>query len=264
MSMPGQTEARLLSTGAGLLQAAVLLDSGLEHYRGGFRNPAMWLPLVASSAGIGVDGARLLTGPLGRPSVVGSAVQAGGAAVGLAGLAFHVFNIGKRPGGLSFGNLFHSAPIGAPAALILAGTIGAAADRTKAGRAGYSRALVGVSALGIAGTVAEAALLHFRGAYQSRAMWLPVALPPLSAALLVRDAIVGVARPSTALMLAVTAATGLAGVAFHARGIARRMGGWRNWRQNLLAGPPLPAPPAFTGLAIAGLGALLMMRRAHG
>jgi LPXTG-motif cell wall-anchored protein len=44
------------------------------------------------------------------------------------------------------------------------------------------------------------------------------------------------------------------------------MGGWRNWRQNLLAGPPIPAPPAFTGLALAGLGALLLMkrRRKHG
>jgi hypothetical protein len=38
--------------------------------------------------------------------------------------------------------------------------------------------------------------------------------------------------------------------------VQRRMGGWNNWRQNLLAGPPLPAPPAFTGLALAGLAAL--------
>jgi hypothetical protein len=37
------------------------------------------------------------------------------------------------------------------------------------------------------------------------------------------------------------------------------MGGWRNWRQNLLAGPPLPAPPAFVGLAFAGLAALQML-----
>ena len=39
---------------------------------------------------------------------------------------------------------------------------------------------------------------------------------------------------------------------------------WRNWRQNILAGPPIPAPPAFTGLALAGLGALILMRRRHG
>jgi hypothetical protein len=41
------------------------------------------------------------------------------------------------------------------------------------------------------------------------------------------------------------------------------MGGWRNWRQNLFAGPPLPAPPAYTGLAVAAFGALLLMRKAH-
>jgi hypothetical protein len=34
------------------------------------------------------------------------------------------------------------------------------------------------------------------------------------------------------------------------------MGGWRNWSQNILNGPPIPAPPSFTGLALAGLAAL--------
>jgi hypothetical protein len=45
-------------------------------------------------------------------------------------------------------------------------------------------------------------------------------------------------------------------VAFHARGIARHQGGWRNWSQNLFSGPPLPAPPGFSALALAGLAAL--------
>ncbi|MGN4078251.1 hypothetical protein ACS0ZK_39815, partial [Burkholderia gladioli] len=57
-----------------------------------------------------------------------------------------------------------------------------------------------------------------------------------------------------------TAALGLLGMAFHARGVARQMGGWRNWSQNLLSGPPLPAPPAFTALAVAGLAALELTR----
>jgi hypothetical protein len=37
------------------------------------------------------------------------------------------------------------------------------------------------------------------------------------------------------------------------------MGGWRNWNQNILNGPPLPAPPSFTGLALAGLAALSLI-----
>ena len=40
---------------------------------------------------------------------------------------------------------------------------------------------------------------------------------------------------------------------FHAYGVHRNMGGWRNWSQNLLNGPPLPAPPTFTGWLSPGL-----------
>ena len=53
-----------------------------------------------------------------------------------------------------------------------------------------------------------------------------------------------------------TALLGFAGVGFHAFGVSRNMGGWRNWSQNLLNGPPLPAPPSFTGMALAGLAAM--------
>ena len=40
------------------------------------------------------------------------------------------------------------------------------------------------------------------------------------------------------------------------------MGGWRNWSQNVLNGPPMPAPPSFTGLALAGLAALSLIEEA--
>ena len=56
------------------------------------------------------------------------------------------------------------------------------------------------------------------------------------------------------------AAMGFAGVGFHAYGVSRNMGGWRNWSQNVLNGPPLPAPPSFAGLALAGLAALGLMK----
>jgi hypothetical protein len=51
----------------------------------------------------------------------------------------------------------------------------------------------------------------------------------------------------------------LGGVGFHIFGVSRNMGGWRNWSQNVLNGPPLPAPPSFTGLALAGLAALSLI-----
>jgi hypothetical protein len=65
-------------------------------------------------------------------------------------------------------------------------------------------------------------------------------------------AFLGAARWWLRLLIAV----GFIGSGFHAYGIQRNMGGWRNWSQNLLNGPPLPAPPAFTALAISGLTAL--------
>lgn len=263
--------ARLVAAGAALVATSVLADSALEHYRGSYRNPAMLLPLVASSLSIGFAGPRAAGRKAAGSPVARGMTQAGSVAVGLAGLGFHAFNIGKRPGGVSFTNLFYGAPIGAPAALILSGALAAAADglaradqRVGPVRLGSGRAIGALAALGIAGTVAEAGLLHFRGAYHDPFMWAPVILPPVAAAALAQDAAAGEARGLTAGLLVTTAVLGIAGVGFHAYGVQRNMGGWRNWRQNILAGPPLPAPPAFTGLAVAGIGALLLMRARRG
>jgi hypothetical protein len=92
-------------------------------------------------------------------------------------------------------------------------------------------------------------------------MFLPVSVPPLASILIGAAAL----RPSSLRSriarwwLWLTAFLGFAGVGFHAYGVARNMGGWRNWSQNVLNGPPLPAPPSFTGLAIAGLAALSLI-----
>jgi hypothetical protein len=88
-------------------------------------------------------------------------------------------------------------------------------------------------------------------------MVIPVTVPPVAAALLVgatMPSLQSTAPARWALRLLFT--IGFAGSAFHAYGVQRNMGGWRNWSQNLLNGPPLPAPPAFTALAMSGLAAL--------
>jgi hypothetical protein len=195
---------------------------------------------------------------------------AAAASVGFGGLGFHLYNILKRPGGWSWLNLFYAAPIGAPMALVLAGLLGRGAERVRDVPPGEPPTLLGlpagqtlgaVAAVGLAGTVAEAALLHFRGAYHDPAMFLPVSVPPVAALLLGAS----VLRPAehnhriTRWWLRLTALLGFAGVGFHVFGVARNMGGWRNWRQNVLNGPPLPAPPSFTGLALAGLAALTLI-----
>jgi hypothetical protein len=261
--------ARLVAGGAALLAGAVLADSTLEHYRGSFDNWAMPAPLAGSALALGADLALAATGSV-APALASltMSIHAANAGLGAAGLGFHAYNISKQVGGVRWGTLFYQAPIGAPGALVLAGALGAAAQALAVGQGALGpvpllsgRVLAGACAFGIAGTAAEAALLHFRGAYHNPVMWVPVTVTPTAALVLARAALTGRVSWITTAALAVTAALGLAGSGFHAYGISRNMGGWRNWRQNLFAGPPLPAPPAYTGLAIAAFGALLLMRR---
>jgi len=264
-SASGRLAVRRLSLSAATLAFSVLADSGTEHYRGSFRNRAMYVSLGVAALTLGAS----LTGMIDSrpPRRLRSAAYALAGATGVAGLGFHAYNIGKRPAGWSWLNLFYAAPIGAPLALTLAGILGLSAEQVRRARPGCAPTLLGVPAgkalaavgvAGLAGTVGEAALLHFRGAYQNPAMVLPVALPPVAAALLAAS--VRSRRPRIRRLargwLRLTAALGFAGVGFHAYGVARSMGGFKNWSQNLLAGPPLPAPPSFTGIALAGLASL--------
>ena len=257
----------MVTGGAAILSFSVLTDSAMEHYRGSFKNPAMILPLASSLAGTFLNGTDGISGSY-RKNTTSLLTHAAAMVIGLMGLGFHVFNITKRPGGLNANNLFYAAPIGAPGALVIAGALGAAGhilspQNTPSALRSWlnnGRILCAASTFGIIGSVAEAGLLHFRGAYHNPAMWLPVTLPVVAACALARDTITGTAHRSTFWLLGSTAVMGVMGSAFHSYGVARNMGGWRNWRQNLLAGPPIPAPPAFTGLAIAGIGALLLMR----
>jgi hypothetical protein len=238
-----------------MLAASVLSDSALEHYRGNFENPGMFAPLASAAVVLAcaLRGSR------------SAAPYATACAVGTAGVGFHAYNVLRRPGGLSWANLFYAAPLGAPAALALAGVIGLAARPVAAGATTLAglpsgRALCGLAAFGLAGTSAEAALLHFRGAFQHPAMWVPVSVPPVTAAMLAGAALPGSRSPRRLTNVLLQACTwlGVLGMGFHARGIARQMGGWRNWSQNVLAGPPLPAPPSFSALALAGRAALAL------
>lgn len=255
--------ARKFNRGAGLLALSVLCDSAIEHYRGSFRNKAMYTPLVVSSAALAISlhGTRDVR----RNSHGGRDLTYLAAALtGCVGTGFHVYNVLKRPGGFVWQNLFYGAPLGAPFAILLSGLLGVCAERVRENEPGRRLTVLGrpagrlmslVTALGLLGTTGEAGLLHFRGAYHDPFMFIPVTLPPVVALRLFK-ARQGAGLRSTRLWLRLLSLVGLAGVGFHALGVARNMGGWANWRQNLLNGPPLPAPPSFSGLALAGLAAL--------
>lgn len=254
--------ARHLNQAAGIIAGSVLIDSAIEHYRGKFHNPAMVTPLLSAAASIAVSVHGMADS---RAEAHGArdATYSAASLVGLVGTGFHFYNVTKRVGGFSWQNLFYAAPLGAPMAMTLSGLMGFLGERVRAGSGGEratvagldaARVVAAVAAVSLVGTSPEAGLLHFRGAFHNPAMLLPVTVP-LVAAGLVAEVAVGRAepRPITRGWLIATAALGVGGVALHAYGVSREMGGWRNWRQNLFVGPPLPAPPAFTGLAFATL-----------
>jgi hypothetical protein len=260
--------SRLLNTAAVTLAAGVLTDSAAEHYRAGFHNRAMFIaPVVSAAAGV----TAAIASPT-RHGVLPRAVFATSVVTGLLGFGFHLTNVSRRVGGWNSSNVFHGAPIAAPLAITMAGLLGLGASRIARGaasrdglpqraRSRVAGALGALSAVGLAGTSMEAGALHFRGAFQNPFMYAPVIIPPIAAATLATSAVTRSpkVRKAAGGLLRLTTWLGVAGVCFHAWGVQRRMGGWSNWRQNLLAGPPLPAPPAFTGLALAGLAALELL-----
>jgi hypothetical protein len=251
--------AEALGAGAAVLCLSVALDSSIEHYRGQFKDRAMFVGPAMALLGLAAASWIAFRPERANDRVPKIALMTVGA-TGLIGLGFHTYNILKRPGELDALNLFYGAPMGAPAALTLAGLYGVIAGEMLSGRNHVRTRLpkqtAGLIAFSLLGTVAEAGLLHFRGAFQDPAMYAPVTIPPLAAISIASAAFSPRAAAIAEPLLKATAVLGIAGPLFHAYGIHRNMGGWRNWSQMILQGPPLPAPPAFLGIAIAGLGIL--------
>jgi hypothetical protein len=258
--------ARRLNRAAGMLAACVLSDSAVEHYRGSFHNKTMFAPLASAALSLAAS-AHGMRDPRHEAHRFRDGVYTLALATGLIGTAFHLYNVAKRTGGFSWQNVFYAAPLGAPAALSLSGLLGAAAERMRATAPALrprllgipaGRALAALTSIGLFGTAGEAGLLHLRGAYHNPAMWLPVSLPPIAASFMAANALARTPRHRrvTRWWLRLTTLLGFLGSGFHVYGVSRGMGGWRNWSQNLLNGPPIPAPPSFTGLALAGLAVL--------
>ncbi len=262
--------ARRLNRAAGILAMSVLTDSGIEHYRGSFKNKAMFTPLIVSALTLGTSihgtsDVRPVAHKFRDTAYLLAAIT------GLLGTGFHIYNVGKQVGGFSWQNLFYAAPLGAPMAILLSGLVGFCSERVRESEPGTrpeifelpaGRTMAAVVGAGLLGTTGEAGLLHFRGAFHDPFMLLPVTLPPLGAILLASAAAGGPGHNHrfTRGWMRLLAVMGFAGAGFHVYGVSRNMGGWRNWTQNILNGPPIPAPPSFAGLALAGLAALALMK----
>lgn len=125
----------------------------------------------------------------------------------------------------------------------------------------FERALSGLTAVSAVVAGAEVYLEHYKGSFGNKWMWSPVLLtPPLVAA-----GVAGVfSRRWAKTALPVTAglyfANGMLGEYFHARGVARKPGGWRLWSYNLPMGPPISAPGLMSMVGGMGLLAALLRR----
>jgi len=125
----------------------------------------------------------------------------------------------------------------------------------------FERSLSGLTAVAAAVTTAEIYLEHYKASFGNKWMWSPIVVtPPVMVA-----GIGGVFSKRWAkTVLPVTAgiytANGLLGEYFHARGVARKPGGWALASYNLPMGPPISAPGLMCIVGGMGLLAALLRR----
>jgi NAD(P)-dependent dehydrogenase (short-subunit alcohol dehydrogenase family) len=125
----------------------------------------------------------------------------------------------------------------------------------------FERSLSGLTAVSALVTGAEVYLEHYKASFGNKWMWSPIALtPPLVVA-----GVGGVfskrwAKTVLPVTAALYAANGLLGEYFHARGVARKPGGWKLYSYNLPMGPPISAPGLMTMVGGMGLLAALLRR----
>lgn len=125
----------------------------------------------------------------------------------------------------------------------------------------FERSLSGLTALAAAVTGAEVYLEHYKASFGNKVMWSPILVtPPLVVA-----GIGGVfskrwAKTALPVASAAFALNGLAGEYFHARGVARKPGGWALASYNVPMGPPISAPGLMAMVGGMGLLAAVLRR----
>lgn len=129
----------------------------------------------------------------------------------------------------------------------------------------FERALSGLTAAAALITTAEGYLEHYKASFGNKWMWSPVLVtPPVVVA-----GIAGVysrrwAKTALPAAAAAYALNGLAGEYFHARGVARKPGGWRLASYNVPMGPPIAAPGLMSIVGGMGLLAAILRREKKG
>lgn len=241
----------------------ILADAFAGHYRSGFVFRSQYAPFIsggllvvtALAAGLRPDArwANLAFQLAGWLAIV----------AGIVGFAFHhYYGIAKKPGGYKWllHYLMYGAPPLAPLALAITGMLALIAAQGLANEisiVGMSlrTALLTLVALALAGATLQAAIFHYRGAFNNPFMFAPLTVPVIAIAM---SLWVGPSANETLLVvftivLWLTFLIGFVGLGMHLRGLGRQMGGLYVTIFNWMEGPPAFAPALFTGFAGVGL-----------
>lgn len=125
----------------------------------------------------------------------------------------------------------------------------------------FERSLSGLTAVAALITTTEIYVEHYKASFGNKWMWSPILVtPPVVVA-----GIAGVysrrwAKTALPVAAGVYALNGLAGEYFHARGVARKPGGWKVASYNVPMGPPIAAPGLMCVVGGMGLLAALLRR----
>lgn len=125
----------------------------------------------------------------------------------------------------------------------------------------FERSLSGLTAVAAVITTAEIYIEHYKASFGNKWMWSPILVtPPVVAA-----GIGGVfsrrcAKRWLPAAAALYTANGLVGQYMHARGVARKPGGWKLASYNVPMGPPIAAPGLMTIVGAMGLLAAVLRR----
>ncbi|BBZ14304.1 hypothetical protein [Mycobacterium branderi] len=125
----------------------------------------------------------------------------------------------------------------------------------------FERSLSGLTAFAAVVTTAEIYFEHYKASFGNKWMWSPIVVtPPVVVA-----GVAGVfskrwAKRWLPVTAGVYAVNGLMGQYLHARGVARRPGGWRLANYNVPMGPPIAAPGLMSIVGAMGLLAAILRR----
>ncbi|MFN2492594.1 MAG: hypothetical protein ABR501_06905 [Pyrinomonadaceae bacterium] len=245
------------------LTLLIIAEAFVGHYRRSFISRSQYAPLIGG--GLLIATALVATVKPWSSATTLALQMAGWLAVifGLVGFGFHhYYGIAKKPGGYKwlFHHLMYGAPPLAPLSLSVTGALALItargfANQSNIGGVSLRTALLISIAIAMAGATVQAAILHYRGAFNNPIMFAPLTVPVPAIVL----AILLIVRPNAVviflftILLWLTFLIGFVGWGMHLRGYSRHMGGLFVTLFNLLEGPAVSAPALFTGFAAIGL-----------